>query len=212
MAALIPGLMMATVVGFAGATASSLAKVCLDAVVQRDLPEVSRASAFGRSETALQLAWVFGGVVGLLLGGLLELSYAAIYTIGFATATVLLLLGLVQAWLVPSGRSLLTGRKPRRGRRPSRRGRASAAGDTTRFPTDGGPTASMTPPGQWAPPPGQGPDGQWAPSQGQGPAPGGQFAPPERGSAPAPDNGPQSGRSARRPGRQRLRYQKPADR
>ncbi len=63
-AAVLPGLAMATVVGFVGSTSSSLAKVCLDSVIQRDMPEVSRASAFGRSETALQLSWVFGGVVG----------------------------------------------------------------------------------------------------------------------------------------------------
>ena len=47
--------------------ASALAKVSLDAVIQRDLPEESRASAFGRSETVLQLAWVTGGALGVLL-------------------------------------------------------------------------------------------------------------------------------------------------
>src|SRR4029079_15113375 len=94
-AALVPGLAMAAVVGCVGSTASALAKVCLDSVIQRDLPEVSRASAFGKSETALQLAWVFGGVVGLLIGGLLNLSHDAVYTIGFATVTVLVLLGVI---------------------------------------------------------------------------------------------------------------------
>ena len=53
--------------GWSAATASALAKVCLDAVIQRDLPEESRASAFGRSETVLQLSWVFGGALGVLL-------------------------------------------------------------------------------------------------------------------------------------------------
>ena len=68
-AALIPGLTTAAIVGLIGSTASSLAKVCLDSVIQHELPEASRASAFGVSETALQLSWVFGGVVGLLIGG-----------------------------------------------------------------------------------------------------------------------------------------------
>jgi predicted MFS family arabinose efflux permease len=121
-AAVVPGLPMATVVGFVGSTASSLAKVCLDSVIQRDLPEASRASAFGRSETALQLSWVFGGVVGLLIGGLLNLGHDLVYTIGFGTATVLVALGLTQTWLARSGRSLLP-----RVRRPSRRTRRGAA-------------------------------------------------------------------------------------
>ena len=57
-AAALPGIATAAVVGLVGAAASALAKVSLDAVIQRDLPEESRASAFGRSETVLQLAWV----------------------------------------------------------------------------------------------------------------------------------------------------------
>jgi MFS family permease len=105
-AALLPGLAMAAVVGFVGSTSSSLAKVCLDSVIQRDLPEVSRASAFGKSETALQLAWVLGGVVGLLIGGLLNLAHNAVYIIGFSTVSVLVSLGIVQTWLSRSGRSI----------------------------------------------------------------------------------------------------------
>ena len=38
--------------------ASAVAKASLDASLQDDLPEESRASAFGRSESLLQLAWV----------------------------------------------------------------------------------------------------------------------------------------------------------
>jgi MFS family permease len=121
LAALMPGLAMAAIVGFIGSTASSLAKVCLDSVIQRDLPEVSRASAFGRSETSLQLGWVFGGVVGLLIGGLLNLSHNPVYTIGFSAATVLLALGLLQTWLARTGRSLIP-----QFRMPRRRGRGGA--------------------------------------------------------------------------------------
>ncbi|GEC23558.1 MFS transporter [Pseudonocardia saturnea] len=65
-AALLPGVPAAVVVALIASTASALAKVCLDAVIQRDLPEHARASAFGRSETVLQLAWVLGGAIGVL--------------------------------------------------------------------------------------------------------------------------------------------------
>ena len=44
---------------------ASLAKLGLDAIIQRDIGESSRASAFARSETALQLSWVIGGAIGL---------------------------------------------------------------------------------------------------------------------------------------------------
>jgi hypothetical protein len=46
--------------------AGSMGKLALDAIVQRDIPEATRNSAFARSETALQLAWVAGGAVGLI--------------------------------------------------------------------------------------------------------------------------------------------------
>lgn len=65
-AAVLPGVPAAVVVALVASTASALAKVSLDAVVQRDLPEHARASAFGRSETVLQLAWVLGGAIGVL--------------------------------------------------------------------------------------------------------------------------------------------------
>ncbi|EIV95206.1 MFS transporter [Frankia sp. QA3] len=46
--------------------AGSMGKLALDAVVQRDIPEATRNSAFARSETALQLTWVAGGALGLI--------------------------------------------------------------------------------------------------------------------------------------------------
>jgi MFS family permease len=54
---------LAAVAGFAQA----LAKLALDALIQRDVPEQVRTSAFARSETLLQMAWVFGGAVGIVL-------------------------------------------------------------------------------------------------------------------------------------------------
>ena len=99
LAAILPGVPTAAVVGLVGATASALAKISLDAVIQHDLPERSRASAFGRSETVLQLAWCCGGAVGLLL--------PPTYWLGFLVISALLALGLVQTLLARHGRSLL---------------------------------------------------------------------------------------------------------
>ncbi|WP_431679952.1 MFS transporter [Kitasatospora sp. KL5] len=59
-------LTMAIVAATAG-MAASLGKLALDAVIQRDVPESVRTSAFARSETILQLCWVVGGVVGISL-------------------------------------------------------------------------------------------------------------------------------------------------
>ncbi len=67
-----------TVAAVAG-TAASLGKLSLDALIQRDVPEAVRTSAFARSETLLQMSWVAGGAVGILLplNGALGLSVAA---------------------------------------------------------------------------------------------------------------------------------------
>ncbi|MFB8239360.1 MFS transporter [Kitasatospora purpeofusca] len=67
-----------TVAATAGA-AASLGKLSLDALIQRDVPESVRTSAFARSETLLQMSWVAGGAVGILLplNGALGLSVAA---------------------------------------------------------------------------------------------------------------------------------------
>ncbi len=66
---------LAAIAGFSQA----LAKLSLDALIQRDVPERVRTSAFARSETMLQMAWVFGGAVGIVmpLNGYLGFSVAA---------------------------------------------------------------------------------------------------------------------------------------
>ncbi|MEV4598665.1 MFS transporter [Amycolatopsis sp. NPDC049253] len=119
-ATLLPGLATAAVVGLVGSTASALAKISLDAVIQQDLPEQSRASAFGRSETVLQLAWCFGGAVGLLL--------PPTYWIGFLVVTVLLGVGLTQTYLVQRGGSLVPGLGGNRPLRPEPTGSFPAQG------------------------------------------------------------------------------------
>ena len=45
----------------------SLGKLSLDAIIQRDIPEAVRTSVFARSETLLQLSWVIGGFLGIVL-------------------------------------------------------------------------------------------------------------------------------------------------
>ncbi|MGW3669291.1 MFS transporter [Streptomyces sp. NPDC005141] len=75
---------LAAVAGFAQA----LAKLSLDALIQRDVPELVRSSAFARSETLLQMAWVLGGAIGIAmpLNGSLGLSVAAgIVAVGWLT-------------------------------------------------------------------------------------------------------------------------------
>jgi MFS family permease len=102
LAAFLPGIPTAALAALVASTASAMAKVCLDAVIQRDLPEHARASAFGRSETWLQLAWVLGGALGVLLPH-------STFWIGFAVvAGVVALFGL-QAAAVLRGGTLVPG-------------------------------------------------------------------------------------------------------
>jgi hypothetical protein len=98
-AALIPGVPTVVVLALVGSIGSALAKISLDATIQDDLPEESRASAFGRSETILQFGWVFGGALGVLL--------PAQYWIGFAVVGLLLAAGLAQTVMVNRDSTLL---------------------------------------------------------------------------------------------------------
>ncbi|HEX9336268.1 MAG TPA: MFS transporter, partial [Pseudonocardiaceae bacterium] len=98
-AAITGSVTTAAIAALIAAVASGLAKISLDATIQNDLPDASRASAFGRSETILQLAWVLGGTLGVLL--------PTMFWLGFAVVSVLLALGLAQTMLTRQGRSLL---------------------------------------------------------------------------------------------------------
>lgn len=70
--------MVAALAATAGLT-QALSKLSLDAMIQRDVPEEVRTSAFARSETLLQMAWVAGGAIGIALplNGVLGMSVAA---------------------------------------------------------------------------------------------------------------------------------------
>ena len=58
---------LAIVAMLVSSVANSLSKLSMDAIIQRDVAETLRSSAFGRSETFLQLSWVLGATIALLL-------------------------------------------------------------------------------------------------------------------------------------------------
>ncbi len=100
-AAVTGNLMVAAIATLITSGSSAIAKASLDASLQDDLPEESRASAFGRSESLLQLAWVAGGATGVLI-------YTQLW-IGFTTITAVLILGLAQTVVSYFGESLIPG-------------------------------------------------------------------------------------------------------
>jgi hypothetical protein len=100
-AALTGSLAAAALATFVTSGASAIAKASLDASLQDDLPEESRASAFGRSESVLQLAWVLGGALGVLV-------YTDLW-VGFTAITALLIPGLAQTVVSYRGASLIPG-------------------------------------------------------------------------------------------------------
>jgi hypothetical protein len=74
------------------AISNALSKIALDSLIQRDVVETLRSSAFARSETFLQLAWVLGagvaialpvhhgGAVGFLVAGIV-VGLVAVFTL-----------------------------------------------------------------------------------------------------------------------------------
>lgn len=100
---------MAIVFGLTVGICQSLGKLSLDALIQGDVPESVRTSAFARSETLLQLSWVVGGFLGILVP--LQPS-----RLGLGVAAALLV-----AWLIWVLRFAATAsRRYRPGSRPSR--------------------------------------------------------------------------------------------
>lgn len=66
-----------------------LGKLCLDALIQRDVPERVRARVFSVTETVLQLSWVIGGGVGIAVPMRADVGFglvAALLTIALAVA------------------------------------------------------------------------------------------------------------------------------
>mgnify|MGYP002134262542 CR=1 FL=1 len=100
-AAIAGNLVVAAITALITSAASAICKASLDASLQDDLPEESRASAFGRSESLLQLAWVIGGAIGVLI-------YTDLW-IGFTAVTAVLIPGLAQTLVSYNGGSLIPG-------------------------------------------------------------------------------------------------------
>jgi hypothetical protein len=100
-AAVAGNLLVAAIATLVTSGSSAIAKASLDASLQHDLPEESRASGFGRSESTLQLAWVLGGALGVLV-------YTELW-VGFTAVSSLLILGLAQTVVSFRGNSLIPG-------------------------------------------------------------------------------------------------------
>ncbi|MGW2846292.1 MFS transporter [Streptomyces sp. NPDC001274] len=89
LAALFFGTVTVAALSAVAGSTLALSKLSLDAMIQRDVPEEVRASAFARSETALQMAWVVGGGIGIALplNGVLGMAVAAgLLALGAATS------------------------------------------------------------------------------------------------------------------------------
>ncbi|WP_424889664.1 MFS transporter [Streptomyces sp. XH2] len=83
------GAFFVVVIAAVAGISQALGKQSLDSLIQRDVPEVVRTSAFARSETLLQMSWVVGGAIGILLplNGTLGMAVAAaVLALGVATA------------------------------------------------------------------------------------------------------------------------------
>jgi MFS family permease len=89
-AAVFYGLVPVVALGLTAGVCQALGKLSLDSLIQREVGEHTRASAFARSETLLQLSWVAGGIVGITL--------PLIPRVGLGVGAGLLLL--ITAWVL----------------------------------------------------------------------------------------------------------------
>jgi len=104
-AAVFFGLWAAVAVSLVSAFAQELGKLALDAIVQREIGEEVRSSTFGVVEAMLQLTWVCGGLIGLVV------SLSPNGTAAFAGVCVVLMAGL--GWLVVRRRIRMKSRAER---------------------------------------------------------------------------------------------------
>ncbi|WP_010542134.1 MFS transporter [Dietzia alimentaria] len=112
-AAFLGTIWAAAALALIAAACSALGKVALDASIQTDIPDAARSSAFGRSETALQLAWVGGGALGVLLPPDFFVGFSVIASVGMVM--------FAQSLLTARGSTLvpgLGGNRPRFPRSP----------------------------------------------------------------------------------------------
>lgn len=88
--AFVYGLVPAALLGLTAGLCQSLGKLSLDALIQREVPERTRTSAFARSETLLQMSWVVGGFIGIALPLLPRLGLGIVAAILLAWTMVVL--------------------------------------------------------------------------------------------------------------------------
>ncbi|WP_369206768.1 MFS transporter [Streptomyces sp. PU-14G] len=88
-AAVLYGTVAVTALAATAGIVQALGKLSLDALIQRDVPEQVRTSAFARSETLMQMSWVVGGALAMALplAGRLGMGVAAgLVAVGVLTA------------------------------------------------------------------------------------------------------------------------------
>ena len=90
LAATLYGLVPVVALGLTAGVCQALGKLSLDSLIQGQVPEHTRASAFARSETLLQLSWVAGGFLGIAL--------PLIPRVGLGTGALALLV--ITAWVL----------------------------------------------------------------------------------------------------------------
>ena len=126
--AVLYGFPMLIALGLVAGLCSSLGKLSLDAMIQRDVPETVRTSVFARSETVLQLAWVIGGGCGIVLPLIPRLGF------GFLAAVLAVVVFLVIR------------------QKPGTATPRTAPSSSGRSPSDSGPAPSGGPSGHVEPP------------------------------------------------------------
>lgn len=100
-------LVTAVVVGLVAGLGQQLGKLAVDSLIQDHLAEAVRTSAFARSETLLQLAWVVGGIYACIVptDATIGLYTAAAILIGWAVLVMLWNAGRGPTWRDRRGRS-----------------------------------------------------------------------------------------------------------
>ncbi|HWC35272.1 MAG TPA: MFS transporter [Mycobacteriales bacterium] len=99
-AALDFGVISVFALAVVGSAATAMSKLALDATIQRRVDDQIRTSTFARSETVLQLAWVVGGGIGIVLPTRPEIGFS----VAAAVLAVAMLMSAGRIALSPSGR------------------------------------------------------------------------------------------------------------
>lgn len=115
------GLSAAIAVGLVAGISQQMGKLALDALIQDTVPEDVRTSVFARSETLLQLSWVIGGIIAVLL--------PKNASVGMITAAVLLVLWTIVVLIWHTGHRLPVPERARPRSAARRRSRSDLASE-----------------------------------------------------------------------------------